>query len=161
MLEEEDQPVAEEEPHGLQIDGRARHQLPGLVAVEVAEREPQELRVHRVPHVELDPERLLAGDQPPPERAARLQDADREHDPDQLGNQAPVVVVDGVDDLLGQPRDRERPCLRDHRQEERDEEGALVRAQEAEQPPEGRVIARLVPVRHGSRLTHRDRTWPA
>ena len=66
VLEEEDQPVAEEEADALQVDGRARHQLPGLVAVEVAEREPHELRVERVPQVELDAERLLAGDQPRP-----------------------------------------------------------------------------------------------
>ena len=69
VLEEEDQPVAEEEAHALEVDGRARHQLPGLVAVEVAEREPHELRVERVPQVELDAERLLAGDQPPADRA--------------------------------------------------------------------------------------------
>src|SRR6266536_3457952 len=30
-LHDEDQPVAEEEAHRLQVDGRARHQLPGLL----------------------------------------------------------------------------------------------------------------------------------
>ena len=37
VLEEEDQSVAEEEPHALQVDRRARHQLAGLVAVVEAE----------------------------------------------------------------------------------------------------------------------------
>ena len=47
VLEEEDQAVAEEEAHALQVDGRARHQLAGLVAVVEAEREPHEVRVER------------------------------------------------------------------------------------------------------------------
>ena len=55
MLEEEDQPVAEEEAHALDVDRRARHQLAGLVAVEVAEREAQELGVEPAPQVEVRP----------------------------------------------------------------------------------------------------------
>ena len=47
VLEEEDQPVAEEEADALQVDGRAAHQLAGLVAVVEAEGEPDELRVER------------------------------------------------------------------------------------------------------------------
>ena len=71
VLGEEDQPVAEEEADRLQVDGRARHQLAGLVAVEEAEREPQQARVERVAHVPLDAERLLAGDEPAPEHQQR------------------------------------------------------------------------------------------
>ena len=58
VLEEEDQAVAEEEADALQVDRRARHQLPGLVAVVEAEREAHELRVQGVAQVELDAERL-------------------------------------------------------------------------------------------------------
>ncbi len=39
VLGEEDQPVAEEEAHGLEVDRRARHQLPRLAAVVEAERQ--------------------------------------------------------------------------------------------------------------------------
>ena len=63
VLGEEDQPVAEEEADRLQVDRRPRHQLPGLVPVEVAEREPQQARVERIAHVPLDRDRLLAGDE--------------------------------------------------------------------------------------------------
>ena len=45
---------------------------PVWCAVVVAEREPHELRVDRVPHVELDSERLLARDQPPADHRRRL-----------------------------------------------------------------------------------------
>ena len=40
VLEEEDQAVAEEEAHRLQVDRRTRHQLAGLVPVVEAERQP-------------------------------------------------------------------------------------------------------------------------
>ena len=70
VLEEEDQPVAEEEADALEIDRRSRHQLPGLVAVVEAEREPNEVRVEALAHVHLDRERLAAGNQP----AGRHQD---------------------------------------------------------------------------------------
>jgi hypothetical protein len=39
VLEEEDEPVAEEEAHGLQVHRRPRHELSGLVPVVEAERE--------------------------------------------------------------------------------------------------------------------------
>jgi hypothetical protein len=55
VLEEEDEAVAQEEAHGLEVHRRSRHELPGLMAVVEAEREAQEMRVHRVSHVELDP----------------------------------------------------------------------------------------------------------
>ena len=148
VLEEEDQPVAEEEADRLQVDGRARHQLPGLVAVEVAEREPDELRVERVAEVELDPERLLAGDQPPAERADAFDDADHEHDPDQPLHLAVVVVLDRRHDLAGQPREGERARLRDEGEDDRESERQLVGPEEAEEAPEGRAVARRVPVRH-------------
>ena len=85
VLGEEDEAVAEEEADRLQVDGRPRHQLARLVAVEVAEREPQQARVERVAHVPLDPERLLAGDEAPPEHEHRAQQADGEDREDQEG----------------------------------------------------------------------------
>ena len=128
VLEEEDQPVAEEEPDGLEVDGRARHQLAGLLAVEVAEREPDELRVDRVPQVELDAERDPPGDEPPAERGQRLRDPDHEHDPDQEPHLAVVVVADRVDDVAGEPRDRERAELRGDREDARQPHSAPCRA---------------------------------
>ena len=62
VLGEEDQPVAEEEAHRLEVDRRARHELARLVAVVEAEREPEEVRVQLVAQVVLDRERLPAGD---------------------------------------------------------------------------------------------------
>ena len=84
VLEEEDQPVAEEEADALQVDGRARHQLAGLVAVVEAEGEPHEVRVEAAAHVHLDVERLAAGDQAPAghERGAHDAEADDRDDRD-------------------------------------------------------------------------------
>ena len=83
VLEEEDQAVAEEEAHALQVDGRAAHQLAGLVAVVEAEREADELRVDGLPHVELDGERLLAGDQPAAGHHQRARDPERDDERDE------------------------------------------------------------------------------
>ena len=66
VLEEEDEPVAEEEANALEVDGRARHQLAGLMTVVEAEREPHQVRVEALAHVHLDGQRLLSRDQPPP-----------------------------------------------------------------------------------------------
>jgi hypothetical protein len=60
VLREEDQPVAEEEPHRLQIDRRAGHELARLAPVVEAEREPQQVPVQLVAEVVLDGERLFA-----------------------------------------------------------------------------------------------------
>ena len=46
-LADEDEAVAEEEAHGLQVDRRAGHELAGLLAVEEAELEALELLVER------------------------------------------------------------------------------------------------------------------
>ena len=48
LCSDEDEPVAEEEAHRLQVDGRARHQLAGLLAVEEAELERLQVRVERL-----------------------------------------------------------------------------------------------------------------
>ena len=62
VLREEDEPVAEEEAHRLEVDRRARHELPRLVPVVEAEREAEEVGVELVAQVVLDGERLAAGD---------------------------------------------------------------------------------------------------
>ena len=62
MLREEDEAVAEEEAHGLQVDRGARHELAGLTAVVEAERQSEKVRVELVAHVVLDRERLPPGD---------------------------------------------------------------------------------------------------
>ena len=64
VLGEEDQPVAEEEADRLQVDRRARHQLPRLLAVEEAELERLQVAVHPLAQVELDVDRDPARDQP-------------------------------------------------------------------------------------------------
>ena len=53
-LPDEDQPVAEEEAHRLQVDGDARHQLAGLLAVEERQLEPLEVLIEPVAQIELD-----------------------------------------------------------------------------------------------------------
>ena len=53
-LDDEDEPVSEEEPHRLEVDGDAGHELPGLLAVEEAELERLEVLVEAGAEVELD-----------------------------------------------------------------------------------------------------------
>ena len=53
-LQDEHEPVAEEEAHRLQVDGRARHQLAGLLVVEEAELEPLQVAVEQLAQVVLD-----------------------------------------------------------------------------------------------------------
>ena len=60
VLGEEDEAVAEEEAHGLQVDRRTGHQLAGLVAVVEAEAQPHELGIEGVADVVLDAECLPA-----------------------------------------------------------------------------------------------------
>ena len=82
--------VAEEEADGLQVDRRARQQLARLVPVVEAEREPEQLRVERVPHVELDAERLAARDQAAAGHEQRAGGAD-----DEDGDGDSVELADG------------------------------------------------------------------
>ena len=53
-LTDEDQAVAEEEPHRLEIDRRTRHQLPCLLPIEERQLEPLELPVEPVTKILLD-----------------------------------------------------------------------------------------------------------
>src|SRR6266508_1130108 len=143
VLEEEDEPVTEEEADGLQIDSRPRQQLARLVAVVEAEREPEELRVEGVAHVELDAERLAARDQPPARHEEGARRADREHE---CGDQVEVVPALGRDRLF-EPGSREegdchRRRLRADCQHDGDDERPLVRPEKAEQADECPAIRR-------------------
>ena len=90
VLDEEDQPVAEEEADVLEVDRRPGHQLAGLVVIEEAKRKPQQVPVQSVPEVELDAERLLSGDEPPSDHQERLQDAE---DDDQADEDPEALLV--------------------------------------------------------------------
>ena len=116
---------------------------PGLVAVEEAERLANELRVERVSDVELDAERLPAGDQPPPQHECRLHKADcqdeRDDQPEAVERAVRQRAIDGRAD---EERDGDRRQLRADREQRRDDERPLVRPQEPEQAAEGRAMAR-------------------
>src|SRR3954465_7814319 len=93
ILEEEDEAIAEEKADSLEIDGCPRHQLSGLMTVVEAEREPDEMGVHLAPHVHLDVECLLSGDQAPAgheQRAYETEAHDREDGEPELMR---VVIV--------------------------------------------------------------------
>ena len=87
VLGDEDQAVAEEEADRLQVDGRPRHQLPGLLGVEEAELEPLQVRVEELAQVEFDRQRDLAGDHPSHHRQPQAQgsgDDDRDRQRQQV-----------------------------------------------------------------------------
>ncbi len=88
-LQDEHEPVAEEEAHGLQIDGRARHQLARLLAVEEAELELLQVAVEQLAQVVFDAEREPPGDHPPPVHEPPA----RQHDQrDRAGDQRQFVA---------------------------------------------------------------------
>ena len=147
VLGEEDEPVAEEEAHGLEVDRRPRHQLSRLAAVVEAEREPEEVRVELVAEVVLDAEGLLAGDESPPEHAGGADDSEREDHRDPEREHARVGVARNlVDDDPGQDGDEDAGDLGADRQERGHHERGPVRPQEPEQAQE------RAPVRSPSRL---------
>ncbi len=137
VLREEDEPVAEEEPHRLEVDRRARHQLPRLAAVVEAEREPEEVRVELVAHVVLHRERLPPGDHSSPVHERAAQEPERDDRAD-LEHEHPRVraPVDLVDHDARQNRNEDACHLGGDREERRDGERYPVRAQESEQPAE-------------------------
>ena len=157
VLEEEDQAVAEKEADALQVDGRARHQLPGLVAVVEAEREPHEVRVEPLAHVHLDRERLLAGNQPPGRHQDGASDAEcRRLRPTYEPQLLPVVRRErAVDHVLRDPDQGDRGGLRADREDDRDDQPQLVGAQEPEQTGEGVAVAGGF--RHHSKSSRRRR----
>ena len=127
VLGEEDEPVAEEEPDRLEIDGRARHELSGLVAVIEAEREAEELRVERVAHVPLDRQCLLARDEAPAEHQQRPDEPDEEDRADQERQLVAVLAAAQlVDHPPGEDEHRDGCGLRQYREERREGERDAV-----------------------------------
>jgi hypothetical protein len=138
VLGEEDQAVAEEHPHGLYVDGRARQQLPGLVAVEEAVGEPLHVAVHGVSQVVFDSQREAAG-QPPPEQHQHPLDHARGDDQQRVGVdlRAGVTRLRGVDHLAGQVGDQQPGRLGAGGQRRGDDHLPAVRGEKAEQAAEG------------------------
>ena len=136
-LGDEDQAVAEEEAHRLEVDGGARHQLAGLLAVEEPELEALELPVERVAQVDLDPERDAAGDQSPRRAQPQSQDArgaDRDRPHRQL--MPGMAAGDRVDRRPGQSRDQDGHTHRAAGERERPPDSPSIRAQETYEPAE-------------------------
>ena len=138
VLREEDQAVAEEEADRLQVDRGPRHQLPGLMAVVVPEREPQQASVEGVAHVPLDGERLLPRDKAAPEHQQGPQKADAENDEDQEREVVAVLpTLELVDHEARQHDHRDCRRLREDRKNRRDDQGRAIRPQELQQTNEG------------------------
>jgi hypothetical protein len=136
-LRDEDQPVAEEEAHGLQVDGRAGHQLSGLLRVEERELELLEVAVDDVAQVDLDPQRDAARDEA---AGGRQAEAGEGHHDDRARQELEVVLVarlDSVDRTTRQPRDRHGGDHRQGGQDERPNSTCAVRAEKPEQAEEG------------------------
>ncbi len=139
------EPVAEEEADGLEVDGRPRHQLAGLVPVVEAEGQALEVRVQLVAQVVLDPERLPPGDEAPAHHAQRLHEADDQDEDDVELELAAVVGLDRLVDDRGRDQDRarsRRPARR--REDHRDDQRELVGAQEPEETGERLAICEQV-----------------
>ena len=136
-LEDEDQAVAEEEAHRGQVDGGARHQLPGLLAGEEPHLELLQVLVEQRAQVELDRQRDLAGDQTAHHRQAEPHQRDADHGQRQRAQLVAVPVGDLVDRAAGQPRDRDGADHRQRGQQQRPEDAALVGAQKTEKSTKG------------------------
>ena len=143
VLEEEDQPVAEEEPDSLEVDGGAGHELAGLVAVVEAERQPDQVRVDAAAHVHLDVERLAAGDEPAAEHQHRADQAEGEDGDDRQPEGVRVMMLERPVDhgAPGHVDERDRRGLRAKGEQARDGQARPVRLQEAEQAEEDRAVS--------------------
>jgi hypothetical protein len=145
VLEEEDQAVAEEEADRLEVDGGTRHQLARLVAVVEAEGHPHEVGVEGVPHVELDAERLPAGDEPAAHHQQRLRDSEADDDPDQGPELvAPLGNDRAVDHAARHPDEADRGRLGGDGEHDRDQQRPAVRPQEPDQAGERHPIGRCL-----------------
>ena len=142
VLEEEDEAVAEEEAHALQVDGRAAHQLAGLMPVVEAEREADKLRVDGLAHVHLHGERLAARDQPPAGHLDGTHEAEHDHERDEPFEAVELVAAQCTDDASGQEDRDERRCLRADREQHRQDHRHLVGLQERDEPEKRGAVAR-------------------
>jgi len=97
--------------------------------------------VEALAHVLLDPERLPAGDQAAADHERRLEDADNENCEDDPGERRRAATgLEPLDRLADEEDDRDRGRLREDGEDRRDEQGALVRSQEAEQTDERAAV---------------------
>ena len=143
VLEEEDQAVAEEEAHALQVDRRARHQLAGLVAVVEAEREAHAgarrargaCRTRR----RAPGGRRSGGGRPSAPRARTRPRARRRRASRASGDRVSRAPCRSRPRSARRARSR---ALRADGEHDRDDQRELVRAQEAEQPGERVAITR-------------------
>ena len=83
-MQDENEPVAEEETHRGEIDGRTRHQLSGLLVVEEAQLEALQLPVHTLAQVVFNGQRHAPGDDAtpvhePPARQHHGEDHQEQH----------------------------------------------------------------------------------
>ena len=136
-LGDEDEPVAEEEPHGLQVDRGARHQLAGLLGVEEPQLERLEVAVHEVAQVDLDGQRHAPGDQPARHGQREPRQGD-EHDGAGQEPQRPLVAgAHVVDRLARQPRNGHRGDHGERRERQRPGRACSVGPEKAQQAQEG------------------------
>jgi hypothetical protein len=132
-----DQPVAQEEPDRLQVDRRARHQLPRLLGVEEPELQLLQVLVEGLAQVELDRQRDLPGDQPATHRQQQPQDPGPEQGEDERHDVVAVLGLDRVDRRAREQRDQHRHPHRHPGEQQRADQLAAIRTQEAEQAPKG------------------------
>ena len=135
---EEDQAVAQEHAHVLDVGHGARHELAGGPAVEVAERLAQQVGPHPVAQVVLDGEADLAGRQATGHGEAETHGADGEQCEPVPDQQAGLAGRQGlVDDSTREPRDgQRRGGLQQCRAEAHEDEPGIV-AEQLGDAPEG------------------------
>ncbi len=135
-LGDDHEAVAEEEAHGLQVDGRARHELAGLLAVEEAELEREQVAVDLVAQVVLDAERDLARDEAAHDGEAEAHEPGDGDEAREELQPAGVLLVEGVDRGAGQRGDRDGGAHRQCGQDPGQPDAAPVGAQERQQADE-------------------------
>ena len=134
---EEDEAVAEEHAHVLDIAHGPAHELSRRPAVEVAERLAQHVRPHAVPQVVLDVEADLAGREAPADADGEAHDGDAE-EREAVGDQQAGLAVDEsiVDRELDDPRDDEAEAHLGEGQGKAEDGQPFVVTEESEDAPE-------------------------
>jgi hypothetical protein len=135
--EHEDEAVAQEEPHGLQIACCPRHQLPNGHAVEVTERQALQMREHEVAQVELNGEAHVASHDAAHQREDGPHHPDDDHGDDEWQEGVLLLPVQHIiNDPAREVWQGDRAGHQDERGDRRDDDRPLVRPEECEQPDE-------------------------
>ncbi len=151
-LQDEHEPVAEEEAHGLEVHGGARHQLTGLLVVEEAELQALQVAVDPLAQVVFDVQRDPPGDHPPPVHGPPTHEHHGEDHQRKRQQRVAIVcaqrllvllgvvgaVVDRFHGAPGEGGERDGHHHREAGEDPGDGQPAPVGAQEAEQSVEGR-----------------------